>query len=52
VVDGTSTELFTATTGGVKAKADDREKWAYVVVRSKLRACGNNNKKHYVSFII
>jgi len=52
VVDGTSTELFTATTEGMKAKANDKGKRAYVVNWSKLSACGNNNKKLYVSFII
>jgi len=52
VVEGTSTELYKTTTEGVKAKANDREKRACVVDRSKLRACGNNSKKLYVSFII
>jgi hypothetical protein len=52
VVDGTSTELFTAATEGVKAKTNDREKRAYVVDGSKLTARGNNKKKLYGSFII
>jgi hypothetical protein len=45
VVDGTSTELFTTTTEGVKENANVREKRAYVLDRSMLTACGNNNKK-------
>jgi hypothetical protein len=52
VVDGTSTELFTTTTEGMKAKANDKGKRAYVVNWFKLSACGNNNRKLYVSFII
>jgi len=51
VVDGASTELFTTTTEGVKAKTDDKEKRAYLN-GSKLNACGNSNKKLYVIFII
>lgn len=51
MVDGTSTELFTTTTEGVKAKTNDREEQAYDVNETKLTACGNNNNKLYVSFI-